>query len=50
MAAMSAPLARERAEGTAHASAEPEHGFSPGYRAYALGLLVVVYAFLRFRR
>lgn len=45
MAAMSAPLARERAEGRAPVSAEPASGLSSGYRAYALGLLLVVYVF-----
>jgi predicted MFS family arabinose efflux permease len=45
MAAMTAPLARERAEGTAQVSAEPTTGFSAGHSAYALALLVVVYIF-----
>jgi len=41
---MSTPLTRERVEGTALAPAE-EPGFTARYRAYALGLLVVVYIF-----
>jgi MFS family permease len=41
---MSAP-AHARVEGTAQATAGEAPGFSPGYRAYALALLVVVYIF-----
>jgi MFS family permease len=40
---MSAPLARESVEAPVHVSAQP--ATSAGYRAYALGLLVVVYIF-----